>query len=193
MHRFIEPGGVANVQITKGKKFKIINTFGHKVVDVWAFNSNDMSESLSMHHSRSALYQMWFQPADTLVSTLFEPIIKIISDTSGGGHDTLHAACSKGSYKFYNVSEPLSNCTNNLKLALERYNLELDHTPCPWNLFEHAFIHSNGLLEDQPSAAKPGDFVELEAQKDLIVICSACPSRVGNISGSDPKGATIDY
>ena len=44
LQRFIEPGGVADVQIKKGKKFKIINTFGCQVVDVWAFNSNDMSE-----------------------------------------------------------------------------------------------------------------------------------------------------
>jgi uncharacterized protein len=193
LQRFIEPGGVANVQIKKGKKFKIINTFGHQVVDVWAFNSNDMSESLSMHHSRSALYKMWFQPDDTLVSTLFEPIIKIISDTSNGGHDTLHAACSKGSYKFYNALEPISNCTDNLKLTLDSYNFEVNYTPCPWNLFEHAFIQPNGRLEDKPSTAQPGDFVELEAQKDLIVVCSACPSRVGNISASDPKGATIEY
>jgi uncharacterized protein YcgI (DUF1989 family) len=60
-------------------------------------------------------------------------------------------------------------------------------------LFEHAFIQPDGRLEDKPSTAQPDDFVELEAQKDLIVVCSACPSRVGNISGSDPKGATIEY
>lgn len=34
LQRFIEPGGVADVQIKKGKKFKIINTFGCLVVDV---------------------------------------------------------------------------------------------------------------------------------------------------------------
>lgn len=124
-------------------------------------SSQSFGYSLSTLHCRSALYKMWFQPEDTLVSTLFEQIIKIISDTSNGGHDTLHASCSKGSYKFYNVPEPTTNCTDNLKFALDSYNLELSHTPCPWNLFEHAFIQPNGMLEDKPSMAKPGNFVQL--------------------------------
>ena len=57
---FIKPGGFFHKKISKGNRFKIINTYGQQVVDFWAFNINDMSEALSMHHSRSALYKLWF-------------------------------------------------------------------------------------------------------------------------------------
>jgi uncharacterized protein YcgI (DUF1989 family) len=47
-------------------------------------------------------------------------------------------------------------------------------------------------LADEVSAAVPGDYVELEALQDLILVCSACPSQVGRISGDVPRGAAID-
>ena len=47
-------------------------------------------------------------------------------------------------------------------------------------------------LADEASAAAPGDYVELEALEDLILVCSACPSQVGQISGDSPRGAAID-
>ena len=190
---FIEPGGFIHKKILKGKSFKIINTYGQQVVDFWAFNIDNMSEALSMHHSRSALYKLWFEPQDILVSNLFKPILKIVNDTSKGMHDTLHAACSPGSYKFYNEPPPPTNCQDNLQNALSNYSIDPPFILCPWNLFEHAYIKNDNSIIDKPSTAKQGDYIELEAQQSLIIVCSACPSKIGNISGLEPRGATVEY
>ena len=152
-----------------------------------------MSETLSMHHSRSALYKLWFEPQDILVSNLFIPMLKIVKDTSEGMHDTLHAACSSGSYEFYNEPPPSTNCQDNLQNALNNYSIDKSIAPCPWNLFELAHIKNNSSIIDKPSTAKQGDYIELEAQRSLIIVCSACPSKIGNISGFEPRGATIEY
>ena len=53
-------------------------------------------------------------------------------------------------------------------------------------------FHPDYTLADEASAAAAGDYVELEALEDLILVCSACPSRVGRISGDMPRGAAID-
>ena len=65
--------------------------------------------------------------------------------------------------------------------------------PCPWNLYEHADVDPAGELHDRPASAAAGDYVELVCLVDLILVCSACPSRVGAISGADraPRGAEI--
>jgi len=144
-----------------------------------------------MEHSRSAIYRLLFKPGDTLVSNLFNPMLSITKDTTPGYHDTLHAACSVGSNQFFGaVSSP--NCQDNLNQQLTTREYSLSHVPCPWNLFEHALVDTSFALHDEPSAAQPGDYIELKAEMNIVLVCSACPSAVGQISGAKPRGAAID-
>ena len=145
-----------------------------------------------MSHSRSALYKLWFDPGDTLVSNRFQAILKITKDISPGRHDTLHAACSPGSYEFYGAGKDHPNCEENLRRELKERNWNLSIVPDPWNLFEHAMVNQDMSLEDRPASAQPGDFVELEALTNLVVVCSARPSTIGNISGEAPKGVNLE-
>ena len=70
---------------------------------------------------------------------------------------------------------------------------DLRTVPDPWNLFEHTGISENLTLRDESSSAKAGDYVELRAEQELLLVCSACPSTVGAISGDVPRGAAIDF
>ncbi len=168
------------------------NSEGGQVVDTWAFKKEDVDQYLSMEHSRSAIYRLWFKPGDTLVSNLFQPMLTIVDDTSPGLHDTLHAACSVGSNDFYGAANRHPNCQDNLKAQMAERGFNLTHIPCPWNLFEHALVNDDSTLLDQPSTAQPGDYVELKTEMPIFLVCSACPSQVGGISGGIPRGAAID-
>ena len=187
----IPVGEARSVEIDTGERFRIVNTFGGQVVDTWVFSKVSPFEHLSMEHSRSANYRLWFQIGDTLMSNHFKPIVSITADTSPGIHDTLHAACSAGSYAFYQGDSTHPNCQENLLEQMSARGVELSTVPCPWNLFEHAMVDQKMTLTDQPSAAMPGDYIELKAEQDLVVVCSACPSTVGKISGDKPRGAAI--
>lgn len=68
----------------------------------------------------------------------------------------------------------------------------LAHVPCSWNLFEHALVEEGTRLVDEVSATASGDYIELKALMDIVLICSACPSLVGHISGDRPRAAAID-
>lgn len=180
------------VEIAAGHRVRIVNTHGGQVVDTWAFNATDPHEHLSMEHSRSANYRILFHPGDRLVSNLFKPILAFIDDTSDGVHDTLHAACSAGSNRFYGQARSVPNCEDNLRQVMNERGVSLQHIPCPWNLFEQAPFDSDGKLSDAPASAAPGDYVELRTEMDLVLVCSACPSTVGDISGGTPRGAAVD-
>ncbi len=41
--------------LAKGQQVKIINTHGQQVIDTWAFNRPDLTECMSMEHSRASL------------------------------------------------------------------------------------------------------------------------------------------
>ena len=189
----LPPGEGRAARLAAGASLRIVNTEGGQVVDTWAFSGADIQETLSMEHSRSALYSLLFRPGDTLVSSHFRPMLDIAADSSPGIHDTLHAACSRESYRFYGVEPPAMACEDNLRAVLAGEGLSWSGLiPCPWNLFEHAPVVEGMKLVDEPSAARAGDYVELVARMDLIVVCSACPSTVGGISGSAPHGAAIE-
>lgn len=188
----LPPGEGRAARLASGARLRIVNTEGGQVVDTWAFCADDVLETLSMEHSRSALYSLLFRPGDTLVSNRFRPMLDITADSSPGIHDTLHAACSRESYRFYGVEPPAMACEDNLRAVLAGEGSSWSGPiPCPWNLFEHAPVVAGMKLVDEPSAAVAGDYVELAARMDLIVVCSACPSTVGDISGGVPRGAEI--
>lgn len=188
----IPPGAVRAVTLPRGAHARIINRHGGQVVDTWAFSQTHHHEHLSMEHSRSATYRLLFKPGDTLMSNRFQPMLSIVKDTSPGIHDTLHAACSRGSNRFYGQPDSHPNCEDNLKTIMRSHGRVLQAIPCPWNLFEHAIVLDGNNLKDESASAKAGDYIELRAMMDLLLVCSACPSVVGKISGDIPNGAAID-
>ena len=40
-------------QMRQGQKITVVNTHGSQVVDTWAFNTADLTEWMSMEHSRA--------------------------------------------------------------------------------------------------------------------------------------------
>jgi uncharacterized protein YcgI (DUF1989 family) len=188
----IPAGSAISINLARGKTCRVVNTRGGQVVDTWAFNADDYDEYLSMEHSRSAIYRLHFLPGDRLVSNRFRPVLRLRDDISPGFHDTLHAACSVGSNRFYGSARLTPNCEDNLVGEMARQGCRLVHVPCPWNLFEHALVTDDGVLRDQPSAAAAGDYIEFEALMDVLLVFSACPSLVHGISGDTPRGAGVD-
>ena len=75
-------------RMRKGQIVKIINTRGQQVVDTWAFSAEDLSELMSMEHSRVSI-------GGIFVTNKRRPILTVVEDTSGGIHDTLVAACDR--------------------------------------------------------------------------------------------------
>ena len=192
--RIVVPAGTARaLRVAQGRRVRVVNSEGGQVVDTWAFRASDATEHLSMAHSRSATYRIFFRAGDVLVTNRFRPMLRIAEDTSPGRHDTLHAACSAESNRYFGAPEPAPNCEDNLRTALAGRGIRIAAVPCPWNLYEHADVDPEGELHDRPASAAAGDYVELESLMDLILVCSACPSRVGAISGAGraPRGAEI--
>jgi len=84
--------------LPKGQRVKIINTHGQQVIDTWAFNRAELTECMSMEHSRAALSRIMAKIGDSMVTNRRRPILRLLEDTSPGIHDTLIAACDRHRY-----------------------------------------------------------------------------------------------
>ena len=169
--------------VSKGQHVKVVNTHGEQVVDTWAFNAADLSEFMSMEHTRPTLMKLRPEAGDSLVTNIRRPILTLVEDTSPGVHDTLMAACDDPRYRLLGCTEYHDNCTDNLHAGLEELGLKSPETPSPLNLFMNIPWTGEGGLSWGEPASKPGDYVAFRAEMDLVIAFSACPQDILPING----------
>ena len=170
---------------SQGQHVKVINTHGQQVVDTWAFRRDDLTEFMSMEHSRTAMGRIIPTLGQSMATNHRRPILTLVEDTSGGVHDTLLAACDRYRYALLGVQEYHDNCTDNLAAAMAELGLTPPETPSPWNLFMNIPVAPDGGVTFEPPVSKPGDYVILRAEMDLVIAFSACPQDIVPINGVD--------
>jgi len=170
--------------VARGQHVRVTNTHGEQVVDTWAFNRGDLSEFMSMEHTRAHSLRLVPRVGDVLRTNRRRPILTLVEDTSGGIHDTLIAACDRYRYAFLGVEGHHDNCADNMSAGLAELGLKSPHVPSPLNLFMNIpWSGEGGLSFAAPPEPLPGGYVTLRAEMDLIIAFSACPQDILPING----------
>lgn len=135
----------------------------------------------------------------------------LVEDTSPGAHDTLTAACDAHQYAALRVDKPEEHgsCAENLVLALKEMNenaglkgakavgadITVNIAPTPLHLFMNAPLKLRNEREGDGAGAKgtsieieepkgkKRSFVRFRAERDIVVVFSACPMDVGKQNG----------
>ncbi|HEX9585080.1 MAG TPA: urea carboxylase-associated family protein [Gammaproteobacteria bacterium] len=170
-------------RVREGQRVKVINTHGEQVVDTWAFVADDLTEFMSMEHTRATLVKMTPSVGDHLYTNRRRAILTLVEDTTPGVHDTLMAACDNYRYALLGCTEYHDNCTDNLAAAMAELELSPPETPSPLNLFMNIPWTADGTLSFEPPVTRPGDYVTFEARTDLVIAFSACPQDILPING----------
>lgn len=174
------------VVLGKGQTIRIVNTHGTQVCDTWAFNRDDLSEFLSFEHARAAFNGIIPHAGDALVTNHRRPILTLVADTSPGIHDTLIAACDLWRYRGLGVKGYHDSCADNLRMALMAIGLRTREVPQPFNLWMNIPVKSDYSIDWLPPVSKAGDYVDLKAEMDCVVVMSACPQDIIPINNLKP-------
>ena len=175
------------LRVEKGREIKLVNTHGTQVVDTWAFNAADLHEFMSMEHTRPHIGRIMPKVGDILYTNKRRPILTLVEDTSPGIHDTIIAACDRYRYKFLGFDGYHDNCTDNLYGGMAEIGLTPPETPSPLNMWMNIPVKPDGTIGWLPTVAKPGDFVVLRAEMDVVMAFSACPQDLLPINGPEHK------
>ena len=173
------------VMVARGQSVRVVNTHGQQVVDTWAFRRDDLTEFMSMEHSRTSTGRIIPKVGQSMTTNRRRPILSLVEDTSGGIHDTLLAACDRYRYELLGCEGYHDNCTDNLAAALAELGLTPPETPSPWNLFMNIPVAPDGSVSFEPPVSRSGDYLTLRAEMDCIVVFSACPQDMVPINGVD--------
>jgi uncharacterized protein len=172
-------------RVREGQVIKVINTRGQQVVDTWAFNARDLTEFMSMEHSRAAMEKIIPEVDDSFVTNRRRPILQVIEDTTPGIHDTLIAACDRYRYELLGCAEYHANCTDNLAAAMKELGESVPETPSPLNLFMNIPVTDGRRIAFQPPVCRQGEYIAFRAKMDIIIAFSACPQDIIPINGLD--------
>ena len=162
------------VSIRLGQAVKVVNTHGAQVVDTWAFSAEDVTEFMSMDATRATICKIRAALGDSYYSNRRRAILNLEEDTSPGVHDTLMAACDNERYGLLGCTDYHDNCADNLRLATKELGVDISWVPSPLNLFMNIPWTGNGALSFEEPVTRPGDYVVLRAEHDVIVAFSAC-------------------
>ena len=173
------------IKLSRGQTIQIVSVHGTQVLDLWAFNKDDLREYLSMEHTRSKNSKVILSVGDSYVSQRRRPMLTVAEDTSPGVHDTLLCACNSYIYEEAGCREYHRNCSDNLHEALAEIGLKFPFTPGPLNVFMNIPVNHDHSITRLPPSTRPGDFLKLKAQMDLVVVMSACPQDMTIINGAD--------
>lgn len=175
-------------------------------------SSQPPMEYLSLPHTRASTHKLAPEVDDELLTNLRNPIITLIEDTTPGAHDTLTAACDANLYTALGIEQPAEHgsCAENLVLALKELNenaglkgakavgadISVNIAPTPLHLFMNAPLELPENASEENNAGAKGiklsveepkgkkrSFVRFRAERDVVVVLSACPMDVGKQNG----------
>ena len=181
------------VPMAAGDEVDIVNPSGSQVVDTWALARPDVHEHLSMEHTRAALLGLVPRVGDGLVSNRRDVLLTLVEDTSPGVHDTLIPACDPARYRMLGAPEGHASCQQNFLAAVRDAGYERTQVPSPLNLFMNIPWTADGSLSFAPPVSAPGDRVRLRAERDLLLVLSACPQDLVPVNGVGQRPQDIHY
>lgn len=187
----IEGGDYAHMQVTTGEHIRITAVEGPQVADLWAFDATDTNIFLSAEHTRSTLEKLMPAVGDALYSNRRHAMLTVMEDTSPGTHDFLMSACDPRRYELLGHEGYHQSCAENLCKAMDDVRATAHELPSPFNTFQNVEVRNDKSIVIIPPKVKAGQYIEMRAESDLLIIISACPMDIADTNGPDGKTRPI--
>ncbi|HXF55145.1 MAG TPA: DUF1989 domain-containing protein [Hyphomicrobiaceae bacterium] len=203
----VPPREARAFRVPKGHFFRIVSIDGPQVGDLNLWNAHDLSERFFSGKTR-ALHATHVTAGDRLWSTLphLRPMATITHDTLGwygfdadgaGVHDVIGTRCDPYTNRLLKGTDYHHCCHSNLTRALAAATgLSLEaaepHVHDVLNVFMcTGFTRDTHQYFMKASPVRPGDFLELFAEIDLLCALSACPG--GDCGATHSSDAAACY
>ena len=202
-----QPRDAACIDVPAGAFFRITSIEGSQVGDLNLWNRHDLTERFYSGKTR-ALHGTHLSTGDRMWSTFpnLRPMATIIEDTldwygfdqfGGSVHDVIGTRCDPYTGRLLGGGDYHYCCHSNLTRALAAHTgLSLrdaePHVHDVLNVFMcTGFTRDTGQYFMKASPVRPGDFIEFQANIDLIVGLSACPG--GDCSSTHSSDTATCY
>jgi len=162
-----------------GETLRIIDVGGNQAVDCVLFDAHDPTERYSAPDTVVAQGNVFLVPGTTLMT---------ITGSAVDRHDTIGGACSKESnalrYGFHTVAQHA--CVENFLHEMGLHGLGARDLQSNINWFMNVPVDPDGTLGIVDGISAPGLWVDVRAERDVLVVVSNCPQVNNPCNGFDP-------
>ena len=187
----IAAGAGWNRVLNKGEMIRIIDLEGKQAVDFLCWNANDHEDRYAaadtMKINKTGIF---LGKGTTLYSVGLTPLLTIVED-SCGFHDTIGGCCSAKLNKFRYDADNQPGCRENFLSEMGKYVMGKRDMAANVNFFMYVPVGEDGDMDMGPSISKPGDFVDLYAESDVLAIISNCPQINNPVNDFNPTPVQV--
>ena len=158
---------------------RIVDVEGNQAADTLLFNATDTADRYSAVDTIREQRNVYLGLGSRLLSTAGNVLAHIVADTVGR-HDTLGGACASESntVRYALEKRTMHACRDSYLLAVAEHDRlglgkrDLSHNI---NFFMNVPVTPDGGLTFADGLSGPGQYVEMRAAMDIIVLISNCP------------------
>ncbi|GLH77227.1 urea carboxylase [Bradyrhizobium sp. SSBR45G] len=168
----VPPGWHTTVRLSRGEALRIIDDHGRSSVSLLAWRTEDPTERLNCADTVKVQWSAALSKGRMILSDMGRVLLSVIEDTSGA-HDLLVGGSTADS-ALAAYGEMTRNTQANFISAAAKIGLGLRDIPPCVTFFAPVTTDAAGRFVWHPSRKRPGDFVDLRAEMNLIVAVSNC-------------------
>ncbi len=190
-YRRVIPAGEYWIDVVEaGEVLRIVDVEGNQAADTLLFSAADPYERYSAVDTIREQRNVYLGVGSKLLSTDCKLMAEIVADTVGR-HDTLGGACAaeSNSVRYALEKRTMHSCRDSYLLAVaEHGNFGLGKRDLTHNInfFMNVPVTPAGGLDFADGMSGPGQYVEMRAAIDVIVLISNCPQLNNPCNAYDP-------
>lgn len=164
--------------LARGSRVRFCNLAGDGCINLLVLNADLPIERMNVADTVKIQWNAYLGKGKLLLSDMGRVLMSIVEDTCGM-HDTICGASNEKSnarkYGSGTNYSPYPNARDRFLIALQKFGLGKKDIPPSINLFKTVKVESDGALTFNAVSSKQGDFVELRAEMNVIVVAVNTP------------------
>jgi len=171
--------------IEQGQVLRFVDLEGKQAVDFLCYNAADHEDRYAAADTMKINGNLFIRLGTVLYSINCNKMFTVVADTCGY-HDTIGGCCSSAIHRTrYNKPDD-HNCRANFLAELEKYGMGPRDMVANLNFFMYVPVAPDGAMDMGPSISRPGDYLDLRAEMDVIAVVSNCPQMNNPVNNFNP-------
>ncbi|TVQ34237.1 MAG: DUF1989 domain-containing protein [Geminicoccaceae bacterium] len=163
-------------RVKAGEYLRIIDLEGCQAVDFLCFDQTDPDNRYNAGNTIKFSGNVYVGQGTTLYSDRADALMTVVADTVGL-HDTIAGCCSAEANRVRYGIEGTPSCRGNFLHAFAGHGLGPQHLVANVNWFMYVPVEPDGATAIVDGRSAAGDYVDLRAERDVLVVISNCPQR----------------